>query len=114
MNRQLKQSYLNTGNIVSFMLLIFIWAYSVFSLTELPQHIPTKFDSNGNVIETGSKYVLLFLPLAYSMIWLKCFKLDKFATYIKIFQRTVLLRITIQCIAAILLLFLISFIIKKA
>lgn len=55
--------------LVTFLLLLALWAIVLFSYAELPDRIPTHFDPSGRPDDYGSKFTLFLLPIIGTAIF---------------------------------------------
>lgn len=63
---------------VSFVLLIFLWAFTIFSFIKLPEIIPIHFDALGTPNGYGNKLSLFLLPVITSVLYICLTYLNKY------------------------------------
>ena len=62
----------------SLVLLIFLWAFTIFSFIKLPALIPIHFDASGRPDNYGNKWTLFLLPVIGSIVYAGITYLNKF------------------------------------
>ena len=63
---------------ISMLLLIFIWAFTIFSYIKLPEIVPIHFDASGKPDSYGNKWTLFILPLIASVLYIGMNFLNKY------------------------------------
>ena len=67
--------------LLGYFLLFFLWVYSVYAYTVLPDIIPTHFNIKGEVDSFGGKMMVLFLPLVGTIMYVSLTFLNKYPHY---------------------------------
>lgn len=62
----------------SFVLLIFIWVFTIVSYVKLPDIVPIHFDASGRPNGFGNKWTLFILPLLASILYAGISYLNKY------------------------------------
>jgi hypothetical protein len=65
-------------DLLSVFLLIGLWAIVFYSIFDLPDIIPMKFDSSGAVTSSGSKFAILILPIISTITYIKLRALNNY------------------------------------
>lgn len=63
---------------ISIVLLILLIIYTLLSYQDLPDSIPTHFNSRGEADDFGSKTILIFLPILVIVLYIGLFILNKY------------------------------------
>ena len=78
---KIKVPLTKTGKFIekfSFLLLILIWAFTIFSFIKLPDIVPIHFDASGRPDGYGNKWTLFVLPFIASIVFAGLTYLNKY------------------------------------
>ncbi len=64
--------------ILTLLLLLFIWGFMLFEFPKLPEIIPIHFNYAGEADDFGSKYNMLFLPIISTILYIAITIINRF------------------------------------
>ncbi|MEO6583394.1 MAG: DUF1648 domain-containing protein [Ferruginibacter sp.] len=68
----------NTLELISILLLVLMWGFTIFSLFNLPATIPIHFNTKGEADNYGNKITILILPVLGTLIYFGLTQLNKY------------------------------------